>query len=111
MNAAAPRPQDDTFETLDRETVEKREFARDPAKDLCEIRLSNREFAAGCMVQDISPTGARLLVSCGDLPNRFLLVNHTRRTRQLCRLIWRQGGNLGVRFLTAPRPFEPGDSL
>ena len=107
----ALQPAAGTFDQQEQDNAEKREFPRDPAKDLCEIRLPSNGFIAGCMIQDISSRGARLMVSCGDLPSRFILVNHTRRTRQLCRMVWRDGARLGVLFLTGPRPCEPGDSL
>lgn len=83
--------------------VEKREFHRDQANDLCDIRFADNKMTTGCLIEDISIAGAKLKVSCGDLPSRFILVNHTKKTRTLCRIVWRNGNQLGVHFITAPR--------
>ena len=90
---------------------EKREFRRDPAQDLSEIILDGRRFGVACLIHDISEGGARLEVSCGELPKRFVLANYTRRTKTLCRMVWRKGQLIGVNFLTKPRSFSIDERL
>ncbi|MBL1406312.1 MAG: hypothetical protein COC17_03945 [Hyphomicrobiales bacterium] len=91
--------------------MEKRAHARTPARDLSEIFLVGTNHAFACMVQDLSETGAKLQVSCGILPNKFALVNHTKRTRTLCKTIWRKNTMIGVRFISRPRPMTMKDTL
>ena len=90
---------------------EKREFRRDPAHDLSEIILDGRKFGIACLIHDISEGGACLEVSCGELPKRFVLANYTRRTKTLCRLVWRRDQIIGVNFLTKPRSFSIDERL
>lgn len=90
---------------------EKRLHPRAPALDLSEIFLVGTSHAYACMVQDISETGAKLQVSCGPLPNKFALVNHIKRTRTLCKTIWRKNSLIGVRFISRPRPMTVKDTL
>lgn len=59
--------------------------------------------ALACSIQDISETGARIaLEQDSELPETFLLLltpnGHARRH---CRIIWREGINIGVEF---PQP-------
>lgn len=96
----------DTFQGED-----KRQTPRSPAHDLSEVILDGRKYGVACVIHDISEEGARLEVSCGELPKRFILANYTRRTKTLCRLVWRQGQQIGVRFLTKPRSFSIDERL
>lgn len=91
--------------------MEKREYPRLQTLDLSEILLVGTNQGFACMVQDISETGAKLHVSCGGLPDKFTLVNHIKRTRTLCKMIWRKNSLIGVRFLTRPRPMPVHDAL
>lgn len=94
------------------ETFEdKRQFVRDPARDLSEIILDGRKFGVACMIHDLSQDGARLEVSCSELPKRFMLANYTKRTKTLCRQVWRDNRMVGVKFLTRPRMFEIEERL
>lgn len=88
-----------------------REHPRNPAHDLSEIILDGRTFGVACLIRDISESGARLEVSCGDLPKRFILANYTKGTRTLCRQVWRNNRLVGVNFLTRPRPFSIAERL
>lgn len=90
----------------DIKTGDKRQFTRDLARDLSEIILDGRQFGVACMIHDISEEGARLEVSCNELPKRFVLANYTKRTKTLCRQVWRKNRMVGVKFLTKPRAFE-----
>lgn len=88
-----------------------REHPRDPAHDLSEIILDGRTYGIACLIRDISRSGARLEVSCGELPKRFILANYTKGTRTLCRQVWRDKRLVGVKFLTTPRAFNIAERL
>lgn len=95
----------------DKRYLEKRLHPRAQALDLSEIFLVSSNQAFACMVQDISETGAKLQVSCGDLPDKFALVNHIKRTRTLCKTIWRKNSLIGVRFISRARPMTAKETL
>jgi hypothetical protein len=91
--------------------LELRQHERSHARDLSEIILANRKFGIACMIHDISESGARLEVGCGELPKRFVLVNYTKKSKTLCEMVWRDRRLLGVKFLTKPRPFALEERL
>ena len=95
----------------EKQYTEERLHPRAPAHDLSEIFLVGTSQAYACMVQDISESGAKLQVSCGTLPNKFALVNHIKRTRTLCKMIWRKNSLIGVRFISRPRPMTVKETL
>lgn len=54
----------------------------------------------GCVLSDISDTGARIDVDTADeLPDRFMLVlSGNGSPRRICRVVWRQPTQVGVNF-------------
>lgn len=58
-----------------------------------------------CVIKDISPNGAQLVVAAGErVPDKFLLkvANGSKMFR--CQIVWQKGQMLGVRFVgTYPR--------
>ncbi|CAN0113031.1 unnamed protein product, partial [Phaeothamnion confervicola] len=54
----------------------------------------------GCILSDISDTGARIDVDTADeLPNRFvLLLSGNGSPQRHCRVVWRQPTQVGVNF-------------
>jgi hypothetical protein len=54
----------------------------------------------GCMLSDISQTGARIDVETADeLPDHFvLLLSGNGSPRRKCRIVWRQPTQVGVSF-------------
>ena len=56
--------------------------------------------ARACAIADISETGARLsLESDGELPDTFiLLLTESGGARRRCRVVWRDGLTIGVKF-------------
>lgn len=54
----------------------------------------------GCVLSDISDTGARLDVPYPDkVPDRFLLwLTETGSARRTCQIVWRKTRQIGVRF-------------
>lgn len=69
--------------------------------------LPNNISVFDCVIRDISETGARL--SCeqtGLLPNELQLMFFAIRETRYVRVVWRRPGELGVQFLTPPRPAQ-----
>ena len=62
----------------------------------------------GCVLSDISDTGARIDVEdAGSLPDRFmLLLSRTGSARRSCRVVWRAPAQVGVAF---ERPLAAAD--
>jgi hypothetical protein len=61
-----------------------------------------------CVVMDISENGARIALDTSDnVPERFtlLLVSYGRTSRP-CRVVWRAGRQVGVKFEAAPLSFQ-----
>ncbi len=79
------------------------ETPRQKTHDLSEIVNNKGKVAGTCVVHDLSRKGAMLEVSISDLPTRFILTNHIRRSKVACRVVWRCGSLAGVEFLTNPR--------
>ncbi len=54
----------------------------------------------GCVVADISDSGARLDVDTPDsVPDRFiLLLSKNGHARRICRTVWRSSSQIGVQF-------------
>ncbi|MGU9979639.1 PilZ domain-containing protein [Phreatobacter sp. HK31-P] len=61
-----------------------------------------------CTLLDVSQTGARLVAREPELvPDEFLLrLAVGRQALRHCAVVWRDGANIGVRFIVAPDP-EP----
>ncbi len=76
---------------------------REPARDLCEILTDGLRYAMSCLAHNISGTGALIETSLSGVPDRFILVNHSRNTRTVCQVVWRCGRMVGVRFTRPPR--------
>jgi hypothetical protein len=53
-----------------------------------------------CALADVSETGARIVLERDEeLPDRFLLSLSPRGdTRRVCRVVWRKGTTVGVKF-------------
>ena len=51
-----------------------------------------------CVVRNLSPEGALLLVPSLAVPGRFDLILSTSRTRQTCKVAWRAHDRVGVQF-------------
>jgi len=64
------------------------------------IAAADGSWQRACRVLDVSATGARLaLEEPAELPADFILAlsAHGAATRR-CRVVWKQGGEVGVRF-------------
>ena len=98
---------DESFLSLDRNDVpERRRSTRVPVNDLSEILNEKGKSVCGCVVHNLSETGAMLEVSHQDLPKRFVLANRKKNTKAACSIVWQCGGLVGVEFLTEPRSYS-----
>ena len=78
---------------------DKRKSRRRPLRYSAWMALDDEKLH-GCVLSDISDTGARLDVEDSQmLPDRFrLLLSGASSTRRECRVIWRGPAQLGVAF-------------
>ena len=79
--------------------ADQRKSRRRPIRYSAWMALDNEKLH-GCVLSDISDTGARLDVEDSeDLPDRFmLLLSGTGSARRSCRVIWRAPHQIGVAF-------------
>jgi|SRR5579864_4014970 len=94
---------------------EKRRIKRQPLRYTAWIALTADE-RHGCVVSDVSETGARIDVQDSKaLPNHFvLMLTSTGSARRFCRVMWRKPNQIGVQFAhslaEAAEPAKPGAS-
>ena len=74
--------------------------------ELSEITMDSREIPVTCLIRNISKTGALIESASRNINDRFILTNHARNNRVICRVAWRKGNMMGVHFLTAPRDIK-----
>ena len=80
---------------------DKRASPRKAIKRPAYLYTSDGWPVGNCMTVDISTTGARLsLLTSEELPSEFLISFSVSGTvRRSCKLVWRNGDVIGVRFL------------
>jgi len=78
---------------------DKRKSRRRPLRYSAWMALDNEKLH-GCVLSDVSDTGARLDVEdSAAVPEHFmLLLSGTGSARRSCRVVWRQPGHVGVAF-------------
>lgn len=78
---------------------DKRKSRRRPVCYMARLELRPGR-PVGCVLSDISDTGARLDVPYPDkVPERFLLwLTETGSARRTCQIVWRKARQIGVRF-------------
>jgi len=55
-----------------------------------------------CVIRDASETGARIAIQGAQMiPQRFYLVDRTNRTAHEVKVVWNNGKQLGLQFLTS----------
>ena len=68
-----------------------------------QIVFNNRMSTMDCLVRDISPTGAKLMLAEGlAIPDMFELVIPQKGKTFRARLSWRRGDEIGVAFSRKP---------
>ena len=68
------------------------------------LKAGSIEFdgrTVGCMVRNISPTGAALTVTSGFVPHEFTLKIVASGIRRNCHVVWRKQALIGLAFDTA----------
>lgn len=82
-----------------RERPELRKSRRSQFTCPARISLGNGKSDVDCMVSDISDEGARIAVASDiELPKEFM-VSFTLGGAIRCRMVWREGRHVGVRFV------------
>jgi len=99
----------------DNEPLGKRRMKRRPLALPGIITFRHMRLQVPCTIADLSITGARLAVmpsgtsQLGDLnhlPDEIILIMRLDRMQVTCTVQWRQGTQLGVRFLGPPTPLS-----
>lgn len=68
------------------------------------VAYNDRHSTLSCTVRDISDTGARVRVDGSvSAPDTFDLIIQIDGLEASCQVVWRNGNEVGVRFLAAPR--------
>src|SRR4051812_4673135 len=80
---------------------ESRKSKRRPKPYAAWIKLSDYSTLVRCVLWNISDGGTCLTARINDLPDRFSVVLNGGEERS-CRLIWRNGGSVGVAFINDP---------
>ena len=65
------------------------------------IMIDANTSGLDCIVRNLSPHGALLLVSSLAVPDRFELLFSANRARHECRVVWRAMDRVGVEFKQA----------
>jgi len=83
-----------------RDHPELRKKPRRPFQYGAKILKDKESPALACSISDISDSGAQLhLANDVELPEKFiLLLTANGGARRLCRVIWRDGLSIGVKF-------------
>jgi hypothetical protein len=78
---------------------EKRVAKRQPLRYTAWVALTP-EQRHGCVVSDVSETGARIDVQdSSELPDHFvLMLTSNGSARRFCRVMWRKSSQVGVQF-------------
>ena len=84
----------------DRSQTELRKKPRRQLRYRARILLSKKGQPRPCSIEDISESGARIVLQkAEELPKRFLLLLASRGGARLCRAVWRDELMIGVEFL------------
>jgi PilZ domain len=92
-----------------RSHTDMRKHRRRPFQFAAQICIDDLSLPCECRLNDISDGGARILLPSEDLslPDEFmLLLTHNASIRRQCRIAWREGASIGVKFIT-PHPARP----
>ena len=83
---------------------DRRKHQRHAINRLARFQTVNGGLSRECTITDISESGARLFVAEAEIPDKFyLLISGAKVVREECQLVWRLGGEVGVKFVTQQR--------
>lgn len=77
---------------------DRRRMPRHRTLKSAQIVIDSQGPALDCIVRNMSPRGALLLVPSVAVPDRFDLVFAASRARYTCRVVWRAPDRVGVQF-------------
>jgi len=77
---------------------ERRRCVRTRTLKSATIIIDPRSSVLDCIVRNLSPDGALLLIPSLAVPDRFDLIFSTSRARHACRVAWRGSDRVGVAF-------------
>lgn len=83
------------------------ELRRKPRRVLhyrAQILLSKKGQPRPCSIEDVSESGARIVLQKDEeLPKRFLLLVASRGVARVCREVWRHDLTVGLKFVDSDR--------
>jgi hypothetical protein len=87
---------------------ERRRTLRKPFSQPASLFYPNGKPICGCVMRDISDTGARLRLGhpsgVDEIPGEFILaISKSGNVFRRCKLVWRRNNELGVHFADAAR--------
>ena len=85
---------------------EQRKDHRKQLKYPARVDLRDGSPPRPCLLRDISSAGARLFIDAADeVPDHFLLLlTKGDGAARDCRVVWRDGNQIGLEFLKTPAP-------
>jgi PilZ domain len=83
---------------------DRRKHARQAFNRVGKFQTEMGALPRDCTITDISKQGARLFVDGFEVPDQFnLTITGNKGVRRECRVVWRLGGEIGVKFI-GPEP-------
>lgn len=80
---------------------ERRRMPRQRTLKSARIVIDPNAPVLDCIVRNLSPRGALLLVPSLAVPDRFDLVFTASRARYTCKVVWRAPDRVGVEFISS----------
>jgi PilZ domain len=77
---------------------DRRKSERFAVRTAAKIVLPQSDTWLDCVALNVSDGGAQLLIRAADLPEVFVLHFSDSGRRRHCRVMWRQGSEIGVAF-------------
>ena len=78
--------------------IERRKTERVAVRTPAKIMLPRSDAPLDCIATNVSDGGAQIHVRGADLPDVFVLHFNDSGKQRHCRVVWRQGAEIGVAF-------------
>jgi len=79
---------------------ERRRDQRHTINRIAKFQADMGALPRDCMITDISKLGARLFADGIEVPDQFhLMISGDNGSRRACEVVWRLGGEIGVKFI------------
>jgi hypothetical protein len=83
---------------------ERRQHQRYTINRIAKYQADTGSLPRDCMITDMSKQGARLFADGVEVPDQFdLLISGDKGVRRGCQVVWRLGGEIGVKFVGPER--------